>query len=71
MRVRFILRITCFILAIASVIRANPYKTRFLTEPVIMPAEEGMSMLFAMAEFGPVDYPGYYEYYCLPPLPSS
>jgi len=57
-RLRLILTTTCLIFDCTSIINANPYKARFLTEPVIMPAEERMSMLYATIEFGEIVYTG-------------
>ncbi len=66
---RIILLSISLVFAWSSFLSANPYKARFLSEPVMMPAEDGMSILFAWVEFGPLVSQWDYESYCTPPPP--
>ena len=68
-RLRIILLSISLVFTWSSFLSARPYKARFLSEPVIMPAEDGMSNLFAWVEFGPIVNQWDYETYCSPPPP--
>jgi hypothetical protein len=52
-----------------SIPMAHPYKAKFLTEPIVMPAEDGLFRIRAWVDFGPVLSEWDYDSWCFPPPP--